>query len=193
MNNIELFSIAFGLSMDAFAVAVCKGLSVQKLKMKHMLVTGLYFGLFQAFMPLIGYLLGTQFRSLIVGIDHWVAFLLLALIGFNMIRESREKDEDCECNKASGEKFTFRVMIPLAVATSIDALAVGINFAFYQVNIIKSILIIGLTTFILSAAGVKIGNIYGKKYKSAAELIGGIILIVMGIKILLEDLGIISF
>lgn len=188
MSNIEIFILAVALSMDAFAVAVCKGLSVSKLKISHMLITGAYFGFFQGFMPLIGYLLGKQFASLITSVDHWIAFILLGIIGFNMIRESREKDDDCECGKNSEGKFSPRAMLPLAVATSIDALAVGITLAFLKVDLIPSVSFIGITTFVLSAIGVKIGNIFGSRYKSVSELIGGIVLIAMGIKILIEGI-----
>ncbi len=180
MNLWELFVIAIGLSADAFAVSVCKGLSVQKLKSNHMLVTGLYFGGFQALMPLIGFWLGSSFSSLIVNFDHWIAFILLGIIGFNMIRESRECAEKLE------DAFNFKSMFPLAVATSIDALAVGITFAFLKVNIASAVSLIGITTFILSCIGVIIGNKFGGKYKSKAELAGGIVLILMGIKILIE-------
>ncbi len=180
MSLWELFVIAVGLSADAFAVSVCKGLSVQHLKSKHMLITGLYFGGFQALMPLIGYWLGSSFSSLIVSFDHWIAFVLLGIIGFNMIKESRECAEKIE------GAFNFKSMLPLAVATSIDALAVGITFAFLKVNIISAVSLIGITTFILSCIGVVIGNKFGGKYKSKAELAGGIVLILMGIKILLE-------
>ncbi len=187
MTTIELFILAIGLSMDAFAVAICKGLSVRKLKPSHAVITGLYFGGFQALMPLIGYILGKQFESLVTSIDHWIGFVLLALIGSNMIKESRS------CGECMNESFTFKVMLPLAVATSIDALAVGITLAFLKVNILTSVLFIGIITFTLSAFGVKIGNVFGSKYKSAAELTGGIVLILMGTKILLEHLGIINF
>ncbi len=180
MDFWELFVIAVGLSADAFAVSVCKGLSTQKLKTNQTLITGLYFGGFQALMPLIGYWLGNSFSSLIVSFDHWIAFILLALIGINMIKESRECAEKIE------GAFNFKAMFPLAVATSIDALAVGITFAFLQVNIISAVSLIGATTFILSCIGVLIGNKFGGKYKSKAELAGGIILIIMGIKILIE-------
>lgn len=193
MSNLELFILAIGLSMDAFAVAICKGLSVAKLKKSHMLITGLYFGFFQAFMPLIGYFLGKQFESLITNVDHWIAFVLLSLIGINMIRESRESD-DCECcSENNSSKFTFLVMLPLAIATSIDALAVGVTLAFLKVNVVSSVSFIGITTFVLSAIGVKIGNIFGSRFKSVSELIGGIVLVAMGTKILLEHLDIISF
>ncbi len=180
MSLWELFVIAVGLSADAFAVSVCKGLSVQKLKPNHTLITGLYFGGFQALMPLIGYWLGSSFSSFIVSFDHWIAFILLAVIGFNMIRESRECAEKIE------GAFNFKSMLPLAIATSIDALAVGITFAFLKVDIIGAVGLIGATTFILSCIGVFIGNKFGGKYKSKAEITGGVILILMGIKILLE-------
>ncbi len=183
MSLWELFLIAVGLSMDAFAVSVCKGLSVRKMKLKHALLCGLYFGGFQALMPLLGYLLGTQFQGLIERIDHWIAFVLLGLIGFNMIREAKEDDD-------LNDSFAFRTMLPLALATSIDALAVGATFAFLKVDILPAVCLIGATTFVLSAIGVKIGNVFGTKYKSCAELAGGVILIFLGIKILLEHLGI---
>ncbi|MCF2651239.1 manganese efflux pump MntP family protein [Anaeromassilibacillus senegalensis] len=184
MSVWELFILAVGLSMDAFAVSVCKGLSVKALKPKHMLIAGLYFGGFQALMPLIGYLLGVQFQSLIQEFDHWIAFVLLVLIGLSMIRESRE------CPDELNDSFSFKTMLPLAVATSIDALAVGVTFAFLKVSIVPAVSFIGVTTFILSAAGIRIGNIFGAKYKSRAELIGGLVLILMGVKILLEHLGV---
>ncbi len=185
MSTFELFILAVGLSMDAFAVAICKGLSVKKLTGKHMLITGLYFGFFQAFMPLVGYLLGKQFESLITEVDHWIAFVLLGIIGINMIRESRG------CADELNDMFTPKVMLPLAVATSIDALAVGVTLAFLRVNVISSVSFIGIITFALSAIGVKIGNIFGCRFKSVSELLGGIVLILMGTKILLEHLSII--
>lgn len=186
MGFFELFLIAVGLSMDAFAVAICKGLSVRKLKFSHMLITGAYFGVFQAIMPLIGYYLGQTFESYITSFDHWIAFVLLSLIGANMIRESFSKDEE-----EQNASFSFKTMLPLAVATSIDALAVGVTFGLMQgVNIFSAVGLIGVTTFVLSFVGVKIGNVFGSKYKSKAELVGGIILILMGIKILLEHLGV---
>ncbi len=187
MSVTEIFVIAVGLSMDAFAVAVCKGLSLYKMKPKHAVITGIYFGGFQALMPLIGYFLGKQFESLITSIDHWIAFALLGLIGANMIRESRSKAESLN------DSLSPKTMLPLAVATSIDALAVGITLAFLKVNIVYSVSFIGVITFALSCAGVKIGNVFGAKYKSKAELAGGIVLILMGTKILLEHLGIINF
>ena len=185
MGIFELFVLAIGLSMDAFAVSICKGLSVQKLELKHMLVVGAYFGGFQALMPAIGYVLGSQFEHLIVSIDHWIAFVLLLFIGGNMIKESRENDVD-----DLDDDFGFKTMILLAIATSIDALAVGITFAFLRVDIMAAVVFIGCITFICSAFGVKIGNVFGVKYKSKAELAGGVILILIGTKILLEHLGI---
>lgn len=187
MGLWELFIIAVGLSMDAFAVSICKGLSVQKIKVKHVVITGLYFGGFQALMPLAGYLLGRQFQEFITSVDHWIAFVLLALIGFNMIRESRSSEEE-----GVNDSFGFKTMLPLAVATSIDALAVGITFAFLRVQMGPAVSFIGITTFVLSAAGLKIGNVFGMKYKARAELFGGIVLILMGLKILMEHLGVIS-
>lgn len=182
MSIIELIILAIGLAMDAFAVSVCKGLVVKKINIKHMLIAGSYFGLFQAIMPLIGYLLGIGFEGFVKNIDHWIAFILLGIIGINMIKESMEDNEKVNSS------FGFKAMLPLAIATSIDALAVGVTFAFLNVNILFSISIIGIITFILSMIGVKIGNVFGEKYKNKAELIGGIILIAMGIKILIEHL-----
>ena len=184
MSLSELFILAVGLSMDAFAVSVCKGLSMQKMNWRHALVIGLYFGGFQAGMPLIGYLLGMGFQSRIEAVDHWIAFLLLGFIGINMIRESRDTDEE-HVDPSIG----FRTMVVLAVATSIDALSVGVTFAFLQVAILPAVCFIGVVTFFLSAVGVKIGNVFGTRYKSRAELTGGIILVLMGIKILAEHLG----
>ncbi|MEG1524848.1 MAG: manganese efflux pump MntP family protein [Clostridia bacterium] len=185
MSLWELFLIAAGVSMDAVAVSICKGLSVPKVTVKHMLIAGAYFGGFQALMPLIGYLLGTQFQALITNIDHWIVFALLSVIGVNMIRESYQKDAGA-CN----DSFACKVMLPLALATSIDALAVGVTFAFLQVRILPAVLFIGLITFVLSGAGIKIGNVFGIKYQATAERIGGIVLILMGVKILLGHLGI---
>lgn len=186
MGLIELFLIAVGLSMDAFAVSICKGLSVRKARPIHMLCVGCYFGGFQALMPTIGYLLGTQFAGLIESVDHWIAFVLLGFIGANMIREALGHEEE-----ALDASFSVRTMIPLAVATSIDALATGVTFAFLRVDIIPAVLFIGLTTFLLSALGLKLGNVFGARYKSRAELFGGAVLILMGAKILLEHLGVI--
>ena len=185
MGLLELFLIAVGLSMDAFAVSICKGLSVPKARVKHMLCVGLYFGGFQALMPTLGYLLGTQFAGLIESVDHWIAFVLLGFIGGNMVREALgHEEEDLDAS------FSVKTMIALAVATSIDALATGVTFAFLRVNIVPAVLFIGCTTFALSALGLKIGNVFGAKYKSTAELFGGIVLILMGCKILVEHLGI---
>jgi len=186
MGLFEVLAIAVGLSMDAFAVSICKGLSMKKMSWKKALIAGLYFGGFQALMPLIGYILGSQFQSLIANVDHWIAFLLLLFIGGNMIRESRNQN-DCECGDDS---FNFKAMIVLAIATSIDALAVGITFAFLKVNILTAITFIGIITFLFGIIGVKIGNVFGAKFKSKAELAGGIVLILIGTKILIEHLGI---
>ncbi len=186
MSFFDLFVLAVGLSMDAFAVSVCKGLSVRQLKFSHACTVGLYFGGFQFLMPLIGYLLGSQFQQYITSIDHWIAFVLLALIGANMIKESRGEAEQLN------DSFSFLTMLPLAIATSIDALAVGITFAFLQVSILPAVTFIGCTTFVLSAIGIKIGHVFGTRYKSRAEMIGGIVLIAIGCKILLEHLGILG-
>lgn len=183
MSYLEYFIIGIGLSMDAFAVAVCKGLSIKKLSIKAPVTVGLYFGIFQALMPLIGFYLGSVFKTYITSFDHWIAFILLALIGANMIKESSEKD--CETDAS----LNFKNMILLAIATSIDALAIGITFSLLpDTKIFPAIAIIGSTTFALSFAGVKIGNVFGMKYKSKAEFTGGCILIIMGIKILVEHL-----
>ena len=186
MQLWELFFIAVGLSMDAFAVSVCKVLSVSRVRMRHRLSVGLYFGGFQALMPLIGYLLGSQFQQMITSVDHWIAFVLLVVIGINMIREARGDAEEVDAS------FGAKSMFPLAIATSIDALAVGVTLAFLQVNILASVSLIGATTFVLSIIGLTVGNLFGAKYKSRAEILGGIVLIVMGIKILAEHLGIFS-
>ena len=189
MSFLELFVIALGLSMDAFAVAVCKGLATPKVAARHMLIAGIWFGGFQGLMPLIGYFLGTTFSRYIESYDHWIAFVLLSFIGINMIREavSGEQDESNAC-------FGVKTMFVMAVATSIDALAVGVTFALLpDVNILAAVGSIGIITFALSALGVKIGNIFGAKYKSRAELTGGIILVLMGLKILLEHLGVLPF
>lgn len=183
MGLWELFLIAIGLSMDAFAVSVCKGLSARRFRLGSALACGAYFGGFQALMPLLGYVLGVRFQGVINSVDHWIAFVLLGLIGLNMVRESRDHDEtrlDSSCAPA--------LMLPLALATSIDALAVGVTFAFLQVQIVPAVLFIGVTTFVLSAVGVAAGNVFGVKYKSRAELFGGVVLIAMGLKILIEHL-----
>lgn len=186
MELWELFVIAVGLSMDAFAIAICKGLSVEKAEVRHLLITGLWFGGAQALMPLLGYLLGTGFQSLIEQIDHWIAFVLLVLIGVGMIKEAKEQSKPLDAS------FSAKVMFPLAIADSIDALAAGVTFAFLEVKIIPTIVMIGTTTFVFSAFGVWLGNRFGEKYRSKAELTGGVILIIMGIKILLEHLGILG-
>jgi putative Mn2+ efflux pump MntP len=173
--------------MDAFAVSICKGLSVQKLKPKHAALVGVYFGGFQFLMPVIGWLLGSRFENLITSIDHWIAFVLLCGIGLGMIKESRGEAEKLD------DDFGFKTMLLLAVATSIDALAVGISFAFLSVDIIPASILIGCTTFVLSAIGCYIGHAFGTKYKSGAELVGGIILILIGVKTLLEHLGVLNF
>ena len=191
MTFFELFLIGIGLSMDAFAVSICKGLSMQKIDKKYTLCIGLFFGGFQALMPLTGYLLGNQFSGYIERFDHWIAFVLLALIGFNMIKESREEEEEEEKPYAG---VNFKELLILAVATSIDALAVGITFALLpDVNVPLAVCLIGITTFLCSAAGLRVGNLFGLRYKAKAELAGGIILILIGLKILLEHLGVISF
>ncbi len=188
MNFIDIFLIGVALSMDAFAVSICKGLSVKRVSAKHVLTVGVYFGGFQALMPTLGFLLGYKFESFITNIDHWIAFVLLALIGGNMIREALGDDDNNE-----NDDFSFKAMLPLAVATSIDALAVGISFAFLGVDIVTAALLIGATTFVLSGVGIFVGNIFGSRYKTKAELAGGVVLILIGLKILLEHLGIISF
>ncbi len=191
MSFMELVLIAVGLSMDAFAVAICKGLSVQKLGWKHYLTVGVWFGGFQALMPTLGYLLGTTFERYITSVDHWVAFVLLCLIGGSMLKEGLAKEEEEKEERAG---FDFKSMLLLAVATSIDALAVGITFALLpDVNIFSAVGLIGTITFCLSAVGLKVGNIFGLKYKSKAEVVGGVILILIGVKILLEHLGVVNF
>lgn len=185
MSILELLLLAVGLSMDAFAVSVCKGLAVKKLHVKHALTAGIYFGGFQALMPIIGYFAGSLFSEAIEAYDHWIAFILLAIIGCNMIKEALSKDEE-DVN----DSFSFSTMLMLAIATSIDALAVGVSFAFLQVNIVYAASFIGVITFILSAAGIKIGNIFGMRYKAKAEFAGGLILVIIGLKVLLQHLGI---
>ena len=190
MGTLELFITAVALSMDAFAVAICKGLSTCRVRAKHMIAVGLWFGGFQALMPLLGYLLGSTFADYITPVDHWIAFALLALLGANMIKEAFSGGDECDCTDAS---LAFKVMLTMAVATSIDALAVGISFAMLpDVNIWIAVGFIGVITFTLSAVGVKIGAVFGAKNKKYAELTGGIILILMGTKILLEHLGILN-
>ena len=186
MGFVELFLIAVGLSMDAFAVSICKGLSLEKLKIRHAALVGLYFGGFQALMPTLGWLLGFRFEHIIESIDHWVAFVLLAIIGVGMIREAGKTEE------LSGD-LGVRSMLVLAVATSIDALAVGVTFGFLRVRIVPAVCFIGVVTFLLSAAGVKIGSIFGERWRKGAQITGGVILILLGLKILLEHLGVINF
>ncbi len=194
MSIFELFILAVGLSMDAFAVAICKGLATTKLKTRHMLITGAWFGGFQAIMPLIGYFLGTAFAKYVTAIDHWIALVLLCGIGGNMIKESFEKEEENECEC---DNYGIKTMFVMAIATSIDALAAGISLAMdlkgNNTYAFIAVAFIGVITFTLSAFGVKIGNIYGAKFKSKAEFTGGLILILLGIKILLEHLGVINF
>lgn len=185
MGVVEIFLLGVGLAMDAFAVSICKGLSMKKMEWKKAIIIALYFGVFQALMPVIGYLLGVGFEEKITSIDHWIAFGLLLIIGINMIREAFDKKENDE-----NDSVDFKSMIVLAIATSIDALAVGVTFAFLKVNLIFAVAVIGIVTFIISICGVKIGNVFGDKYESKAEITGGIILILLGIKILLEHLGI---
>ena len=188
MSFVELLLIAIGLSMDAFSVSICKGLTTKKFSWRMALVCGLWFGFFQALMPIIGYFLGAQFQEMIEAYDHWIAFGLLFLIGANMIREAvwgKEESQD--------GSLGFKTMLLLAIATSIDALAVGVSFACIRVKLWSSVIVIGLTTFAFSVLGVKIGNVFGSKYEKSAGIICGIILILIGLKILLEHLGVIAF
>ncbi len=189
MSLLELFVLAVGLSMDAFAVAACKGLSVERVRPRHALCAGLWFGGFQALMPLLGWLLGSRFQQAIESIDHWIAFFLLLFLGANMLREGLGQQEEEE----SGDSFGWRQMLPMAAATSIDALAVGVTFAFLQVRIIPAVSFIGCTTFVLSAIGVWAGSILGGRCQRGAKIAGGCILILMGAKILLEHLGVLTF
>ena len=186
MGVLEIVLIAIGLAMDAFAVSICKGLSMKKMSWKKALIVALYFGLFQGLMPVIGFLLGTSFESLVTKIDHWIAFGLLMIIGINMLKEAFGNESE-NCN----DNVDFKTMVVLAIATSIDALAVGITFAFLKTNIILAALVIGIITFAICIIGVKIGNKFGDKYERKAETVGGLILIFIGIKILLEHLGIV--
>lgn len=201
MNPLELFLIAIGLSMDAFAVSLCLGLTMTKVTIKKALIIGLYFGFFQGIMPLIGYLLGTQFANKIVAFDHWITFALLCFIGGKMIVESFTEEGcadracpaaecvDRECPKKKEASLKAIEMLPLALATSIDALAVGVSFAFLNVNIVPAVLSIGIITLVVCMIGVKIGHLFGVQFKSKAELAGGIILVLIGLKILLEHMG----
>lgn len=187
MNFSEIFLIAIAVSMDALAVSICKGLAMKKMEIKNAIKIGVYFGIFQAVMPIIGYLLGKQFEQFVQSIDHWIAFILLSFIGLEMIKESFDNGK-----KNQNDKLDFKTMLILSIATSIDALTIGITYAFFKVNIIQASAIIGITTFALSVIGVFIGNKFGVRFKNKAEIIGGIILILIGLKILLEHLGILK-
>ena len=188
MGAIEILLISIGLAMDAFAVSVCKGLAMKKMSWKKAIIIGLYFGIFQAVMPVIGYFLGTTFERFITYVDHWVAFILLVGIGINMVKEAFNKESE---NR--NDNVDVKTMLVLSIATSIDALAIGITFACLKIQIVMPVITIGLITFIISVIGVKIGNRFGDKYGKKAEIMGGVILILLGIKILLEHLGIINF
>ncbi len=187
MSFLELFLTAVGLAMDAFAVSICKGLSMPKINWRHAVIIGLYFGIFQAGMPVLGYFLGSSFAGQIAALDHWIAFVLLAAIGGNMMWESRKKDVQPDA------RVSFKAMLPLAIATSIDALAVGVTFGILQAELVLSVSLIGVITFFLSLLGVKLGNRFGAKYKSRAEFIGGLLLVLLGVKILLEHMGALAF
>ena len=182
MELAELLIIAIGVSMDAFAVSICKGLSVRRIRPKHAALTAVWFGGFQALMPLAGFFLGVSFADFVSSVDHWIAFILLGIIGANMVKDSFDKDKSCSLDP----DFSFRPMLAMAVATSIDAFAIGVTFAFLKVNIWYAVLFLGVTTALFSAAGVYLGNLFGCRYKSKAEFTGGLILIVMGLKILLD-------
>ena len=188
MGAIEILLISIGLAMDAFAVSVCKGLAMKKMSWKKAIIIGLYFGIFQAVMPVIGYFLGTTFERFITNVDHWVAFILLVGIGINMVKEAFDKESE---NR--NDNVDMKTMLVLSIATSIDALAIGITFACLKIHIVMPVITIGLITFIISVIGVKIGNRFGDKYEKKAEIMGGVILILLGIKIVLEHLGIINF
>ena len=183
MSILEISLIGIGLAMDAFAVSICKGLAMKKMNYKKAIIIALFFGIFQALMPVLGYVLGTTFAAKIAAIDHWIAFILLALIGFNMIKEALGSEED-----EIDDTLDIGNLLMLSIATSIDALAVGITFAFFDVSIVLSTSLIGIITFVICIIGVKVGHVFGEKYKSKAELMGGIILIAMGLKILIEHL-----
>ena len=185
MELFEIIVIAIGLAMDAFAVSVCKGLSMKKIDWKKAIIIAVYFGAFQALMPVLGYFLGSSFSAFVQKVDHWIAFILLSIIGANMVKESTDNEVE-----KRNDNVDFKNMVVLAIATSIDALAVGVTFAFFEVNILLAISIIGIITFILSIFGVIIGNKFGDKFQNKAELAGGIILIIIGLKILLEHLGV---
>lgn len=193
MGFVELFLIGVGLSMDAFAVSICKGLGMKRLNMGRALVIGLFFGGFQALMPLIGWALGTQLADFITPIDHWIAFILLALIGGKMLFDAFRGDDEGEVGEPKDTRLDLKELLMLAIATSIDALAVGITFAFLGVNIVLAIAVIGVTTFALSVVGVAVGHAFGARYEKGATIAGGIVLILIGCKILLEHLGIMMF
>ena len=193
MSFIELFLIGVGLSMDAFAAAICQGLSMTRIKWGHALTVGLYFGGFQALMPFIGWMLGSQFADRIQQYDHWIAFILLVLIGGNMIREALSGDEEDAAQAETDLRLDHKKLFLMAIATSIDALAIGVTFAFLETAILPAIGIIGCTTFCISVAGVAVGCWFGARYKKRAEITGGAILVLLGIKVLLEHLGILAF
>jgi len=189
----ELLLLALGVSMDAFAVSICKGLAMKKATLKEGLTCGIWFGGFQALMPLIGFFLGTLFAEAIQAIDHWVAFILLGIIGINMLKEAFEKEDGCDCDNEHNADLSFKTMFIMAVATSIDALAVGISLAMAgNVDIFTAVILIGLFTCGMSAMGVKIGNVFGSRFEKKAQLAGGVILILLGTKILLEHLGVLA-
>ena len=190
MVVVTILLTALALSMDAFAVSVCKGLATREARVSHMCIAGAWFGGFQALMPLIGYFLGAAFKDFITAVDHWIAFALLVLIGVNMLREAFSKEECCECERDQNASYGVTTMLTMAIATSIDAFAVGITFALSDIPIFWAVLAIGVITFAMSALGVKIGNIFGAKYKSKAEMAGGIILVLLGVKFLLAGFGI---
>ena len=190
MGFVELLLLAVGLSMDAFAVSICKGLSMKKAGLREGAICGIWFGGFQALMPVIGFLLGSLFAEAIEAFDHWVAFGLLAIIGINMLKEAFGK---CDCEEEHDADLSFKTMLVMAIATSIDAMAVGISLAMAgDVNIVTAVLLIGVITFAMCAAGVKIGNIFGSRFEKKAQVAGGVILILLGIKILLEHLGVLK-
>ena len=189
---VELFLIGVGLSMDAFAVSICKGLGMSRLNMRQAAVISLFFGGFQALMPLIGWALGSQLTDFITPIDHWIAFGLLAFVGGKMLWDAFHEDDEDEGSQTD-EKLDLKELLMLAIATSIDALAVGITFAFLQVAIVPSITIIGLTTFVISFAGVAVGHFFGARFEKPATIVGGVVLILIGVKILLEHMGVIAF
>ncbi len=193
MGFLELFLIGVGLSMDAFAVAICRGLGMRRVNYAHAAIIALFFGGFQAAMPLIGWVLGSQFATLIEPVDHWIAFALLAFVGGKMLWDAFHEDDDENAASADGDHIDFKELLMLAIATSIDALAVGIGFAFLQVDIVPAIALIGVTTFVLSLVGVVIGNRFGARYEKPSTIVGGIVLILIGLKILLEHLGMFPF